>query len=58
MDLRAKQKIINKINSRIKRTRDWLKNNDDALRYFEDKLVDLFHTEGISNTGRYLSKKG
>ena len=58
MDLKEKQKIINKINARIKRTRDWLKNNDDALRYFEDQLVDLFHTEGISNTGKYLSKKG
>lgn len=58
MELREKQKIINKINARIKRTRNWLKNNDDALRYFEDQLVDLFHTEGISNTGRYLSKKG
>lgn len=58
MELREKQKIINKINARIKRTRNWLKNNDDALRYFEDQLVDLFHTEGISNTGKYLSKKG
>lgn len=58
MELREKQKIINKINARIKRTRNWLKNNDDALRYFEDQLVDLFHTEGISDTGKYLSKKG
>lgn len=58
MNLKEKQKIINKINARIKRTRNWLKNNDDALRYFEDQLVDLFHTEGISNTGKYLSKKG
>lgn len=58
MNLKEKQKIINKINARIKRTHNWLKNNDDALRYFEDQLVDLFHTEGISNTGKYLSKKG
>ena len=58
MELREKQRVISKINARIKRTRNWLKNDDNALRYFEDQLVNLFHTEGIANTGKYLSKKG
>lgn len=53
MTVQEKQKIINKLNTRIRRTLNWHTKNGIPTDFFEDTLQAARHTEGIEFSNPY-----